>query len=163
MLEHFQSLAIKLLAVRLLHSCERILLLLKLNVGESTAHSICETLQFTLLNVAELGVKVKNLLLGYGRGQVAHKDISLGIKLLVDNLQAYSDDFAIDFRIVEGFLARNCLLLRKQLDIAVVQGLVSLLVDDHDGFDTCEAFGLDELKEVQIVKLAWQIADMERG
>lgn len=81
---------------------------------------------------------------------------------MVDNLQAHSDDFAVDFRIVESFLARNCLLLRKQLDISVVQGLVSLLVDDHDGFDTCEAFGLDELKEVQIVKLAWQIADMER-
>lgn len=66
MLEHFQSLAIKLLAVSLLHSCERIFLLLKLNVGKSTAHSICETLQFTFLNVAELGVKVENLLLGYG-------------------------------------------------------------------------------------------------
>jgi hypothetical protein len=105
MLEHFQSLPIKLLTVCLIHSVKSIFLLLKLNVGESTAHSICETLQFTFLNVAKFRIKVEDLLLGHGQGQVAHKNIRLGIKLLVDDLQAHSDDFTVNLRIVEGFLA----------------------------------------------------------
>lgn len=161
MLEDFEGLSIELLAISRADSGQSIFLFLKLNIGESSAHSISETLQFTLMDVAELRVVIMHLLLGQRSGQVADKDVCFGVELLILHLQAHSDDFTVDFRVVQCFLAFDCVCFSQELDVSIVERLVSLFVDNHDCLDAGEALLLYELEEVEVIEFAGQVADVE--
>lgn len=51
--------------------------------------------------------------------------------------------------------------LSLELSVAVIETLVSLFVDDYDSLNDIEALLLDQLVQIQVVELAWQVADME--
>lgn len=113
------------------------------------------------MDITKFVIIIVNCLLGYSGSQVTNKDVSLGVRLLVHHLQTDSNDFTINLVVVKSFLAGGSIFGGKELCIPVVERLISFFVDDDNSTDNGETFGLDELKEVEVIELAGQVSNVK--
>lgn len=103
--KHLELLPFEVHAVGLCDSFDRILLFAELHVGEPTGESVGIAFELALLDLAELGVQIEDLLLGKGGGQVADQNVGLGVGLVLSLLQRHSNDLVLNDGVVERLLA----------------------------------------------------------
>lgn len=161
--ENLEFLALELDAVGSLNSLISILLLGVLNVSETTGQTISEALKLALLDLSELGEVLVDSLLGDSRSQVSHQDVGLGVRLVIHLLNTDSDHLVFDLRVVQFLLSFLCIILSLELRIAVVERLVSFLVNDDDGLNNSETLLLDHFVQIKVVELSGQVSDVQRG
>lgn len=161
--ENLEFLALELDAVGSLNSLISILLLGVLNVSETTGQTISEALKLALLDFSELGEVLVDSLLGDSRSQVSNQDVGLGVRLVIHLLNTDSDHLVLDLRVVQFLLSFLCIILSLELRVAVVERLVSLLVNDDDGLNNSETLLLDHFVQIKVVELSGQVADVQRG
>lgn len=106
---------------------------------------------------------LEDVLLGEGSREIADKDISLRVGLVIDLLEGNCDNLVFNHRIVEDFLALDCGILSNELSVAIVKRLVSLLVNNDDGLDDLESLLLNHLVQIEVVELGGQVTDVQGG
>ncbi len=153
--EHLQFLAMELYAVGFINSIDGVALVCELNVCVATGETIGIALQFALLNFSKFLIKIENVLLRDSDGQVPDKYISLRIWLVINLLEADSNDFFLNNLVVKFLLCCLGCLFGVELSVAIVKGFVGSFVNYNKCFSYFEPMRLNKLEKVKVVEFWW--------
>jgi hypothetical protein len=144
--KNFQIFAMEFFAVESFDRLLGVLLLLKLNVTKAAALSISVTFKFALRDRSVLLERLPNILLSDGVWEISYENIGLQVECRVCKLEWNSDNFIVDFHIVQLSLGLFCVFLCQELGITIQTVLLGLLVKNDDGLMNIVASVLDELE-----------------
>ena len=147
-------------SVKCLDSSFSFLLLLELDIAESSALTITEYFKFARFNVTRFSAELTEFFLVHIFGEISNEDVSLAVEIAILFL-VENDMLLHNLSVVHGFEASCCFFFRVEIKVTESLGNLSIMVEHDFGTGELKTSVLEELVEIEVKASIGEIADVK--